>query len=1256
MSVCNLKAVLSLLVALTLMTKALPSIPLAGPMNASEWYIETVDSVGDVGELTSLALDARGFPHITYRDETNRNLKYAKWMGDHWQIETVDSDGNVGRFSSIDVDRRGYPHISYHDDSNADLKYAKWTGIDWTIQVVDSVGDVGRDNSIALDSKEFPHIAYHEMHPIRDLKYARWTGTEWVNETVDYVGDVGWYPSIDIDSKDLPHISYFDIDNTDIKYTRWDGKKWNTETVDPSGIVGGSALALDSVDSPHIAYASISDHDLLYAKHDGTRWQLTAVDWIDMVGASHSIAVDGNDYPHISHMELGKYDLKYTYYDGSRWHNETVDSHGVVGFDTSIAMDVNGNPHISYYNKSSGDLKYATKAKLGADSPPVADAGPDQSVDVGVAVQFDGSGSFDPDSGWENFTIDSAGDTGGHVSTTVDISGNSHISYFDFTKRLLKYAKWDGTKWTDQVVDLAGHVYPHTSIALDSSGYPHISYNGGDVLKHAWWDGTTWTNETVDSAGIVGRYGSIALDSNDHPHISYHDWTNRDLKYARWNGSSWSIEIVDSVGSVGTWVSLALDDNDHPHISYCDHTHGDLKYARWNGSAWTNETVDSEGYVGRATSIALDSSNRPRISYQHYSDRDLRLATWVNGSWFVEKVDFQGDLAHSTSLALDSNDHPHISYNDFLLGDLKYARWDGQGWWIQTVESAGNVGGSSSIAIDENDSPHMSYYDKTNGNLDYVRKSGAGLTYDWDFGDGSPHGSGPNPTHVYTFPGAFLVTLTVTDANGGTDSDNCVITAIDSNQPPVADGDGPYFVDEGSQLDLDGSGSYDPDNDTLYYRWDLDNDGTWDSSWSPTPTHTHTWFDDGMYIVVLQVRDAHNETATDSATVNVRDLAPAADFTWSPEPQDEGAPVQFTDDSISYPDGIISWSWEFGDGGMSTSKDPTHTFSDNGIYNVKLTVEDDDGSVDSASHVTTIRNVAPIANAGDDKEGFEVSTFTFNGSFYDPGANDTHEYEWDFDYDGITFDVEVTGQSVSHTWTDDFDGYVALRVTDDDGGVGVDTAHVLVKNVPPTVELEVLPIEVNASLRIAGEKWHDVSIELYEDGTLIFNGTIVRYPGSPDDQMLDISHLQIDVSKRYTATVRYTPEDDPVNGQLNGATPCWIILRFDDGQELWLHHAFNVQHPDRYVWEVDLTAAILSHGITFEATAFDPGADDLTFHWNFGDGTNVTNVYLNPNGTCPVSIVDTVTHAFPGSGTFTITVTVEDDDGGIVQISYTLTI
>ncbi len=1248
------KNLLSLIVAISLMTKAVPLIQSAGSAEASDWHIQTVDSIGDVGECTSIALDARGFPQISYRDETNKDLKYAKWMGDHWQIETVDSYGNVGRATSIDVDSRGYPHISYYDDSNKDLKYARWTGLGWEIQIVDSVGDVGSDTSIALDSDDVPHIAYHEGSPIRDLKYAKWDGTKWVNETVDD-DEVGWFPSIDIDSNDYPHISYEDIDNGDIKYTRWDGKKWNIETVD-LGSHGGSTLALDTKDRPHIGYGSPAYHDLHYATFDGTKWNLEIVDWIGEVGAAQSIAVDSKNNPHISHFNLGGDSLRYTYYDGTRWYNETVDDHGIVGMYTSIAMDGDGNPHISYYNKSGGDLKYATKASLGSDGPPVADAGPDQSVDVGVSVQFDGSGSYDPDSGWQNFTIDSQGDTGGHVSIAVGVNGHSHISYIDFTRKCLKYARWDGYTWTEHFVDLAADFYSHTSIALDSSGHPHISYNGGDILKYAWWDGTKWTNETVDSAGVVGRYGSIALDSNDHPHIAYHDWTNEDLKYARWNGTAWKIEIIDSEGYVGRYASIALDSKDHPQISYFDYTHGDLKCASWNGSAWRNETVDAGEIAGRSTSIAVDSKDNPHISYQQYYERDLMMARWDGSSWFLERVDFQGDLAFTTSLALDGSDNPHISYNDYIQGDLKYARWDGVGWWLYSIESEGDVGGSSAIAIDGNGNPQIAYYDMTNGNLNLAERSGEALTYDWDFGDGSPHGSGVNPTHTYTSPASYLVVLTVTDSDGWEDSDSCVVTVVDTNQPPVADASGPYTADEGSPLELDGSGSLDPDNDTLYYRWDLDNDSVWDTSWSANPTVTHTWMDNGSYTVALQVMDTSNETSADSAVVYVADLSPSAGFSWSPNPQDEGSQVQFTDMSVSYPDSLANWYWEFGDGGTSTDQNSAHTYTDDGIYTVSLTVEDDDSSVDSVSHPISIVNVAPVADAGQDKEGYEISTFTFNGSLYDPGTGDTHTFEWDFDYDGTIFDVDATGQTASHTYADDFDGLVALRVTDDDGGVGTDTARVLVKNLPPTVTLEALPIEVNASLRIAGEKWHDVTVEMYEDGVLIASGTVVRYPGSPDDQRLDLTQLQVDYSKKYSAIVRYTPEDDPINGQPNGANPCWIILTFGDGQEMWIHHTFNVQHPDTHVWEVDLTAAILMYGLTFQATASDPGADDLTFHWDFGDGTNATSFHPNGNGTFPVEITETINHSFPGSGTYVVVLTVEDDDGGVGTASVTIVI
>ena len=234
-----------------------------------DWEIETVDSAGDTGWCTSIALDSNDYPHISYGDDWD-TLKYAKWNGATWDIETVDSAGNVGEYCSLALDSSDYPHISYRDKDNDALKHAWWDGTTWHIETVEVIpGSYNvRYTSIAIDSNDKSHIAYKDYES-DDLKYAKNTAGTWETEIVDSTGDTGWYLSIALDSNDYPHISFSDWPgyNYRLKYAKWNGTEWGIEIVDTAVDAGKfTSIALDSYDCPHISYNDGNLDDLKYAK------------------------------------------------------------------------------------------------------------------------------------------------------------------------------------------------------------------------------------------------------------------------------------------------------------------------------------------------------------------------------------------------------------------------------------------------------------------------------------------------------------------------------------------------------------------------------------------------------------------------------------------------------------------------------------------------------------------------------------------------------------------------------------------------------------------------------------------------------------------------------------------------------------------------------------------------------------------------------------------------------------------------------
>jgi PKD repeat protein len=298
-----------------------------------------------------------------------------------------------------------------------------------------------------------------------------------------------------------------------------------------------------------------------------------------------------------------------------------------------------------------------------------------------------------------------------------------------------------------------------------------------------------------------------------------------------------------------------------------------------------------------------------------------------------------------------------------------------------------------------------------------------GYTWDWDFGDGSPHSSEQNPTHLYASDGSYTATLTVTDSQ----LDTAVDTASVSISTPavVAEAGGPYSGTICDPISFTGgvTGGCAP----YSFSWDFGDGG---SSTLQNPTYQYS--SDGSYTATFTVTDDKGASDTDTASVSISTPALVADAD-GPDNGCTDEPVTFTG-SASGGCPPYSYSWGFGDGGTSTQQNPSYTYDTPGVYTVTLSVTDDASNSDSDTFTITIVDCLLDVDAHGPYYGEVGETIEFTGSV--SGGTPPYYYQWDLGDGAISED-----QNPTHVYSEPSPpaGYpITLYVIDSTGTTGQD--------------------------------------------------------------------------------------------------------------------------------------------------------------------------------------------------------------------------
>ena len=238
----------------------------------------------------------------------------------------------------------------------------------------------------------------------------------------------------------------------------------------------------------------------------------------------------------------------------------------------------------------------------------------------------------------------------------------------------------------------------------------------------------------------------------------------------------------------------------------------------------------------------------------------------------------------------------------------------------------------------------------------------------------------------------------------------------------------------------------------VQYRWDYQGDEVFDTSDPVAADRTFTFTTAGTFRSVLQVTNNLGNTATDTCTIQAANAPPTVTANVTPSNGAVPLSVALTCSGTASSGSIVLYEWDFeGDAifdySSPTSGNTNHTYATAGTFVAICRVTDSGGLTGLARTTTTVIRPGPpgspsVTATATPGSGNAPMTVTFNGSVSSGGP--IVKWEWDFDGDGVFDFSSTTSTATTLQYTSGGIFAAALRATNDQGLSSIDTAEVIV--------------------------------------------------------------------------------------------------------------------------------------------------------------------------------------------------------------------